>query len=139
MTYQTKKAHLIGESVILKEAVQGAVLNGVARISDYAHLIPAISTAIGSLTKDELRDAIGDYLSAIVYAKSVEEQVLYVCLAIVARAIWMRGIHTEWRLSLPATIKQHARYARLGFKYYVKDIRAFSEAALAHTWPEILA
>lgn len=139
MTYQAKKAHLIGESAILKKAVQGVMLHDVARISDYAHLIPMISTAIGSLTNDELCDAIGDYLSAIGCAKSVEEQVIYVCLAIVSRAIWMRGVHTAWRLSLPSTIKQHARYARLGIKYYVKDIRAFCEATLAHTWPEILA
>ncbi|MGC1547118.1 MAG: hypothetical protein WA777_01165 [Rhodanobacter sp.] len=134
MTPQKRKASSTSQPLTLKKATQAAKRRNATRISDHAHLIPALSATIGRLTDVELRDAMLVYWSAIVHAKSAEEQVRHICTAIVAHAVCMRGVHTGWPYTLPPMLKQHARYAKLGTTYYLDDMREFCAAAIAHPW-----
>lgn len=139
MIPQKRKTHSISRPTTVKRAIQAAKQQSATRISNYTHLIPALSATIGRLTGVELRDAMHVYWSAIVYAKSAEEQVRHVCTAIAAHAVCMRGVHTDWHYTLPLMLKQHARYAGIGTRYCTDDMRAFCKAAIAHTWPETTA
>ena len=124
----------------LKErASQDSSGRDVIFISDQAHRVPDLYAVIERANTANTPGAIYADLSAIMKAKSADEQVEHICRTIVAYAIRMRSVHTAWRCTLPAVIKQHAKYAGIGTKYYVDDMRLFCEEAIALTWPEVAA
>lgn len=137
MMSRQQKDQGIARQATLKKAIQAAKRRNANRISNYVHLIPAFHAVVGGLSQAELRDAMSGYWAAIVYASSVDEQMRYICLAIVAHAVWMRGVHTDWRNYLPSALKGQARSAGCRAKYYVEDMRVFCDAAIAHTWAEV--
>jgi hypothetical protein len=139
MTPQKQKGRPATRELTLKKAIRAAKLRSANRVCDHVALIPALAAIIGGLTNIEVREAIGAYESAIIRATSIELQMRYICLAITAYAVMMRGVHTAWRFTYPPLLKQCARYSGIGARYYVEDLRAFCEAVIAHIWPEILA
>jgi hypothetical protein len=139
MKSKKRKARSSVHSDTFRKAIRVAGARNSPCISDHVHLAPALAAVIRGLTDIEVREAIRAYESAIIRATSIESQVRYICLAIMAYAVMMRGVHTAWRYTYPPLLKQCARYSGTGAKYYVDDLRVFCEAALANTWPEVAA
>jgi hypothetical protein len=119
-----------------KQNARHSELSDGARVIGQVDVIPLFSRVIGNLSREERVQAMDDYFSGIMLAKSAEQQAKSICLAIVTFAVHLRGTDTSWRQTLPRSIERRARHAGLGTRCHVEDIRVLCDAAIAHNRQE---